>query len=164
MKYALLLLIITVLLVPSLWGQIGFDVILVGRAPRSVFEAEQLFPWYNFAYQSYVPESETVEKIKAIAAHTKFLVFVGTWCSDTKRELPRFLKVADSAGIAPEAIELVFLDRDKKAKDKSPEENKVVNIPTIILLSEGKELGRIVENTQKSMEKDLLQILTTQTP
>jgi thiol-disulfide isomerase/thioredoxin len=140
-------------------AQIGFEVILVGSAPRSVLQAEELFPWFGVAYRSYVPEPETLEKIKSSSPGKKFLVFVGTWCTDTKRELPRFLKVTDGAGIPKEDIQLIFVDRNKKAKDNSTEENKIVNIPTFILLVDGKEKGRIVEETKQSMEKDLLDLL-----
>jgi thiol-disulfide isomerase/thioredoxin len=161
MKRGLLLLLFYMILADHITAQAGFEVIVVGEAPRSVLDAEELFPWYKLTYQTYQPDIESIEKLKKTAPGHTFLIFAGTWCKDTKRELPRFFKVADAAAIPKEDIRLIFLDRNKKAKDNSAEENKITHIPTFILLLDGKEKGRIVEETKQSMEKDLLDLLVS---
>lgn len=161
MKRGLLLLLFFLVFTDLMAAQAGFEVILVGEAPRSVLDAEELFPWYKLSYQSYQPDSESIEKLKNAAPGHTFLIFAGTWCKDTKRELPRFFKAADAAAIPKENIRLIFLDRNKKAKDNSAEENKITLIPTFILLRDGNEKGRIVEETKQSIEKDLLDLLAS---
>src|SRR5512140_3208127 len=62
-------------------------------------------------------EQQFVPMVKAVEDSVSTIVFLGTWCPDSRREVPRFLKVADEAGIPPERIKLYALDRTKKSDD-----------------------------------------------
>jgi len=137
----------------------NYEIILVGNAPRNLLESDLFFPWYSAGYKTYSPDAATIDQLKKMVGRYKLLVFAGTWCGDTKRELPRFFKVIDSAGIPAEDIQLIFVDRNKKSKDNLPEEFKIQSIPTFVLLAEEKEVGRIVESTKESIEKDLAAFL-----
>ena len=88
-----------------------------------------------------------------------YFVFLGTWCGDSKREVPRFLKLADSASIAADRIHLYALDRTKTSKDGVSERFRVERLPTFVLMKNGRELGRIVETPKLSVEEDILNIL-----
>jgi thiol-disulfide isomerase/thioredoxin len=81
------------------------------------------------------------------------------WCGDSKRELPRFLKIADEAGFPPARITLYSLDRTKKSPDGMTARYGIEYVPTFIVLKDGAEVGRITESPKVSVEADLLTIL-----
>jgi thiol-disulfide isomerase/thioredoxin len=87
------------------------------------------------------------------------LVFFGGWCPDSKREVPRFLKIADAAKFPPRAIKFYALDRTKKSNDGLTDQFSIERVPTFIFLRGGGEIGRIVETPNVGMEQDMLAIL-----
>ena len=78
---------------------------------------------------------------------------------DTKRELPKFFKTISLAHIPESNIELYGVGRSKKSRDGLTEKYHVTNVPTFIVFSDGKELGRIVEHPEEGIEFDLVHIL-----
>ena len=104
-------------------------------------------------------EQQFVPMVKAVEDSVSTIVFLGTWCPDSRREVPRFLKVADEAGIPPERIKLYALDRTKKSDDGLTDQYQIERIPTFIFLKHGEEIGRITEMPEKSVEQDMLFIL-----
>lgn len=134
------------------------QLILNGRVKKTDLVAANGCLWYASAFDSYVPLSDFIERLKAEANEMKVLVVAGTWCSDTQRELPRFMKVASLAGIPDENIEIVMVDRKKEALNLNVRVLQVTNVPTFIIYRAGKEQGRIVEQAGKSIEQDLTEI------
>ena len=55
-------------------------------------------------------------------------------------------------------LELVGLTRGKKTPDNLQKGFNVKNTPTFIFYRDGKEIGRYIEHSRQSMEKDLLKI------
>src|SRR5512140_714893 len=104
-------------------------------------------------------EQPIVQMIKSVEDSVSTLVFLGTWCPDSRREVPRFLKVADEAGIPQERIRLYALDRTKKSDDGLTDKYHIERIPTFVFLKKGEEIGRITEAPEKSIEQDMLFIL-----
>lgn len=82
---------------------------------------------------------------------------IGTWCSDSRREIPRLYQAMDVAGArVPFAYQLTGVDRDKKSPGLTID---VAYVPTFIVTREGKEVGRIIESAPNGIEKDLLSLL-----
>jgi thiol-disulfide isomerase/thioredoxin len=100
-----------------------------------------------------------VEMLKSVSSGVETIVFLGTWCSDSRREVPRFFKLADEAGIPPASIRLYGLDRTKKSNDGLTDQYAIVLLPTFVFMKGGKELGRIVESPQATIEQDMVTIL-----
>lgn len=119
--------------------------------------------WYQANYQGYQPSEALVEKSRPLVKSMKVEVFLGTWCGDSKREVPRFMKLMDKLGVAEEQVELIAVSRADTLYKKSPsheQQGKLVHrVPTFIVYQEGQEVGRIVEFPVTSMEMDLAQIL-----
>lgn len=130
----------------------------LGVIQRSVLSEPQ-FKQFAVTYDTVQPGDEFVQMIRQVKNDTDVLVFFGTWCGDSKREVPRFLKVADQAGIGEERITLYGLDRTKKSPDGLTEQYGIERVPTFIFLKEGKEIGRITEYPKQSVEEDMLFIL-----
>lgn len=119
--------------------------------------------WFKENFKAYQPKATIIESLKKKEKGVKVLAFMGTWCGDSKREVPKFYKVAQQIGLGEDQIKLVNVYRDIDRYKMSPtEEEKGLNIhrvPTFIFYKEGKEIGRIVESPMTDMETDIAQIL-----
>ncbi len=126
---------------------------------------EQLFydyPEWKKEFENYQPQQKLIEQLKSLhPANTKVIIFLGTWCPDSKREVPRFFKIIKQAGLESKLqIEMWALDRQKKSGNDLPQKFQIQYVPTFVFLKEGQESGRIVETPQSLyLEEDVLQIL-----
>lgn len=84
---------------------------------------------------------------------------MGSWCSDSQREVPRFYRIMDDAGITNDKIELISVNREKKVPGMDINNLRIERVPTFIIYDGIKELGRIIETPAETLEKDLLRIL-----
>lgn len=137
---------------------------MVGKINRSGLQQEPYKVWFDEGYQKYTVDAATLQSVKDKLKSTEILVFMGTWCGDSKREVPHFYKILDNVGYSEKKLQVVAVDNHPDRYKKSPQgEEKGWNIeyvPTIIFLKDGKELGRIVETPQETLEKDLAAILS----
>jgi len=129
--------------------------IVAGKFTRSLLESDSSFSWYQRNYNAFTPDSASIAYLSTTAHNVHFIVVGGTWCSDTKNELPKFFKTVSLSHIPEANIELYGVDRSKKSKDGLTEKYGITKVPTFILFSDGKEIGRIVESTKNGMEFDL---------
>ncbi|MGA7161507.1 MAG: thioredoxin family protein [Bacteroidota bacterium] len=133
--------------------------ILIGRISPSLLDSDSSFQWYRQNYASFTPDSASIVFLSSAARNIHFIVFGGTWCGDTKRDLPKFFKTMSLAHIPEANIELYGVDRLKKSSDGLAEKYHLTNVPTFIVLTDGKEIGRIVEEPTVGIEFDLVQLL-----
>ena len=136
------------------------EVIEVGWLQRSVLDAPELHP-FKVRYDTVAVEQDLVGLIGNVNSGVDFLVFFGTWCGDSKRELPHFLKIADQCGIDSSRIRLYGLDRSKKSNDGLTDQYHIERVPTFIFLKNGGEVGRITERPNGTLEADILSILAS---
>ncbi len=131
---------------------------IVGPVERAYLN-DPAWPAFSAVYDSTRIEPQYIEMIRTTYEGEEFLVFFGAWCSDSKRDLPRFLKIADGAGFPPAKITLYSLDRTKKSSDGLTARYGIEFVPTFIVLKDGAEVGRITESPRVSVEADLLSML-----
>lgn len=119
--------------------------------------------WYAAGYETYQVDKSLVELFQKKLEKYTLKLFLGTWCGDSKREVPRIIKILEAAKFPLENLTLIALDRRPGTYKKSPSgEEKAWNIqkvPTLIFLKNGKEINRIVESPLDSLEEDMLAIL-----
>ncbi len=117
------------------------------------------YPDWQAGYENYVPDPEIVRKLQGMD-YDEIIVFLGTWCPDSQREIPRFFRVLDQSGKYDlEKIEIWAVDRTKKLADNLTDMYDIFYVPTIIFFKQDQELGRIIEQPEISMEDDMEQIL-----
>ena len=88
------------------------------------------------------------------------MVYFGTWCDDSKNNVPLFLKIIDSLNEPEFKVDFFAVDKKSAAGQKYYEENLLVEkVPTFIFYSGDAEIGRIIENPQESMLQDMVRIL-----
>ncbi len=134
--------------------------VLVGETTRAAIEAA---PEWGASEAESQPDPEASKALAAVPPGAEVTVFLGTWCGDSRREVPRFWKAIDLAGAdVPFAIHYIGVDRQKKEPSAPVTNNDIRYVPTFIVYREGREVGRIVEESPHGIEKDLLALLTGQ--
>ncbi|APF19350.1 thioredoxin family protein [Caldithrix abyssi DSM 13497] len=126
---------------------------------------EQLFydyPDWKTEYASYVPQNEIIAKLKQIEPRGRVLIFLGTWCPDSEREVPRFFKILDAAGLSSKLpVEMWAVDRKKSLPNELPQKYHIEYVPTFIFEINNREIGRIIESPEALyLEEDVLNILS----
>jgi hypothetical protein len=133
--------------------------LLYGEISRDDLFTE--FPSWKDKYDAYEPDSNVVNLISAIRKDISVEVFLGTWCGDSRREVPRFLKIADQTKfVDPTEIQMWAVDKNKNLDSDITVKKNIEYVATFIFISKGEEKGRIVERPKsESLEKDILAIV-----
>jgi hypothetical protein len=118
-------------------------------------------PMYDRQYLKYSPSAAIIEGIKSMPNGTKVTIIMGTWCIDSKLQVPHFYKILDKAGISEGETTLICVDEHKKVADGSIDNLNIERVPTFIVYRNEAELGRIVESPKDTLEEDLLDILSS---
>lgn len=133
--------------------------ILTGIITRSLLENDAMFGWMASGYRNYVPAPKLVEKGR-LQKDAHLLIFGGTWCEDTQFILPRFFRLADSCGISEKQLSVFAVNRDKQAAGGLSQAFNITNVPTIIVMHNGIEIGRVVEYGKTgNWDKELCELL-----
>ncbi len=141
----------------------GGDKILKGVITRDLIANDTSFKWYGQNLAGYKPNEATMNALKQKSTELQLIVFGGTWCSDTKYILPKLFAITDAAAFSQDRITLIGVDRNKKTISHLSEALGVINVPTIIVMKEGKELGRVVEYGKTGVwDKELGDIIKSQ--
>ena len=118
--------------------------------------------WYVANQNSYSPNANAITGLKKYADSIQLLVFIGTWCEDSQFIIPKFFMLTDAAGFPANRITLIGVDRSKKTLSHLTEALGIINVPTIMVMKNGKEMGRVVEYGKSgSFDKDLGEILNS---
>jgi thiol-disulfide isomerase/thioredoxin len=133
--------------------------VLVGTVTRE--QIESTHPDWVQAEVSASPDSEAARALAAIEPGAEVTVFLGTWCGDSEREVPRLWRALDEAGgTVPFQIHYVGVDRQKKEPAAPIANFEIELVPTFIVFRQGREVGRIVETAPHGVERDLLALLS----
>lgn len=119
-------------------------------------------PGYEEARTDYRADGDAVEMLKSyVKPDDRVEVIMGTWCSDSLREVPKFLRIVDDLktqfGVELPAT-FVAVDRSKQKPAELIANKDVQKVATFIYYRGDRELGRIVERPQGLFEDDLLAI------
>ncbi len=135
--------------------------ILNGIITKYALQNDSTYKWYANSQTIYNPSPEVVNALVSAKGKFQFVVFGGTWCEDTQFILPKFFKLQEQAGFPDAAISVFAVDRNKKTVGGITDAFKVLNVPTIIVMKDGKELGRVVEYGKTGQwDKELSELLT----
>ena len=86
-------------------------------------------------------------------------ILFGTWCHDSQREVPRMLRILKEFQVPQNQIILIGLDFKKNEPMNRGKGFNITNTPTFVIVKNDKELGRIIERPDISLESDLMKIL-----
>ena len=121
---------------------------LLGKINRQGLTANSFNAWFSVNYNNYIPNEALLKTIKDSINDYNIKVFLGTWCGDSKREVPRFFKVLDVIDFPESQLEVIAVDNIPEAYKQSPNgEEKGLNIhrvPTFIFYKQGKDRKSVV--------------------
>lgn len=132
---------------------------LLGNCNIDAFQDSSFAWWYNSEYENYEPDEEVINNIGERLNSYRIEIVLGTWCSDSKREVPRFMKILDMLSYDLNNLTLITVDRDKNSPDGNIDSKNIELVPTFILINDQGEKGRIIETPVETLEMDLLDIL-----
>ena len=133
---------------------------LIGECNREAFKDTSFNWWWKSEYNFYDIDSASLKEIKKDLKDVNIKIVMGTWCSDSRREVPRFFKILDAVNYPSEKVKIICVDEDKKTSGSELKGLKIELVPTFIFYKDGNELGRIVESPSDTLEKDIIKILT----
>ncbi len=127
--------------------------------PLSKEEILENFPDWQVEVASYVPDQEVIEKLQSIPSEIKIEIFLGTWCTDTKRNVSAYFKIMDMVDNPLIMTSYIGIPREDDSRKPFIEGKNIIKVPTFIIIIDNQEKGRIIENPTKSVEEDVLDII-----
>jgi len=141
----------------------GGDPMLLGHCDIALLKQGTFQQWFVPGFTSYQPDSSITRSLKPLLKNKAIEIFLGTWCGDSRREVPRMLKMLELCGYDIQKVKLIFVSNAADAYKQSPQHEEsgknIKRVPTMILYDNQIETGRIIEFPVETLEKDLLRIL-----
>tara|TARA_R110002049_G_scaffold69396_3_gene179782 strand:- start:8028 stop:8501 length:474 start_codon:yes stop_codon:yes gene_type:complete len=153
MKISFLVIFVLFFIDTSLLAQKEY---LSGAVTESQIREVKIFALYTKRYEA---DAEIIEKLNSVQDSILIAVFMGTWCHDSKREIPAFLKVMEIIENPLITAQYTALDYKNRGPKDIIEKNNIKRTPTFIIYKNGKEIGRIIEEVEESVEADLFKII-----
>ncbi len=133
---------------------------LLGYFSQRQLTSEPHSLWYMKGYDSYRPDKEAISQLQEVSKDGLTIkIVMGTWCPDSRREVPRFMKILDIWHFSPENITFIGVDNAKLSPVGEYEKLSIERVPTFILYRKNIEAGRIIEVPVTSLEQDMVNIL-----
>ncbi len=140
------------------------DTLLLGHCSVSMLQQAPYNKHFNLPDTGYKADAATISELQPLLKGKTIEVFLGSWCGDSQKEVPRLLEVLSKAAFDTASLHLVFVHYKDSVYKQSPQHEElnknIFRVPAIIVYDErGREMNRIIETPVVSMEKDLLAIL-----
>lgn len=137
---------------------------LLGTINKEGLKKTPFNEWFTKNHDDYAVNEKITKKLKDSLNIYTIKVFLGTWCGDSKKEVPAFYNILEAANFPENQLEVIALDKKKEAYKQGPNgEEKdmyIHRVPTFIFYKNGEEVNRIVEHPQETLERDMLKIVT----
>lgn len=135
---------------------------VVGACTFSELAEQSGMDWLAKGESRYQPDSATTSKLGKALRDYDLIVFLGTWCEDSQDLIPKLQKTLTAVHFPLSRLQMYGVNRAKESKHYDHKAYKIELVPTIIVVKNHAEIGRIVERTTKSIEADLLAIVAPQ--
>ena len=136
----------------STWVLGYFTLDRIKREPHS--------EWFTKEYNDYRFNSESVDVLMGMPKDDLTIkVVLGTWCPDSHKQTPRFMKIIDAWEFPVSEMTFIGVDDAKVCPIAEYEGLNIQRVPTFIFYRNNIEAGRIIENPVTSLEQDMVNIL-----
>lgn len=136
----------------------GNEIILNGIVNIIDLNNAKQFPWFYSGLNKYKANTEAINKLKIISNDIGILIIAATWCSDTQEQLPKFVAIINQLGIKQNQIQIIMVDRNKHCNTFNTKSIQLSYVPTFIFYKNKKEIGRIIEAPNLTLEEDMVSI------
>lgn len=138
---------------------------LLGLVNKEGFTKATYNEWFSKNYEDYELDLNTIELLKSKLKDYQITMFMGTWCGDSRKEVPRFYKILEACNFPEDQLTVIALSRMSYMYKQSPNHYEaglnIHRVPTFIFYKNKTEINRIVEHPVETLEKDILNIVTT---
>jgi thiol-disulfide isomerase/thioredoxin len=135
------------------------EIMLKGLSDRMGFQLPTYKHWFDSTYEAHPLDVAILDQIKPLVSDMSFDVYLGTWCSDSRREVPAFYRIMDHLAIAEDQVHQVCVDRSKEVPKDLMTIDSLEFVPTIVVYKNEKEVGRIIEFPNNTLEKDIVDMV-----
>ncbi|RAI84937.1 tetratricopeptide repeat protein [Algoriphagus yeomjeoni] len=135
---------------------------LAGEFDLNILRTDTIFQgWYAESEKLFQLSGKNTDWKKSLE-NTEVEIFIGTWCGDSKRWVPQFVKLWNELGLDEDQLKFTALyDGEEQYKQGPSGEEKgmlIHRVPTFIFKENDQEYSRIVEFPVNDLETDLAQI------
>ena len=135
---------------------------LAGEFDLSILKTDTTYQkWYEQSEKLFQLSDKNTDWKKNLE-NTEVEIYLGTWCGDSKRWVPQFVKLWKELGLDEEKLQFTALyDGEEKYKQgpNGEEKRKLIHrVPTFIFKKDDIEYARIVEYPVNDLETDLAQL------
>jgi thiol-disulfide isomerase/thioredoxin len=117
--------------------------------------------WYITGFDDYPLNTNAINKLLDINKDDITIkVVMGIWCPDSRREVPRFMRVLDTWKFPLAKVTFIGVDDAKQSPVGEYAGLDIKRVPTFIIYKNNNEVGRIIENPVTSLEQDMVDILS----
>jgi hypothetical protein len=117
--------------------------------------------WYLKGYDAYQFNTGSINTLLDIdKSGITIKIVMGTWCPDSRREVPRFMRILDLWQFPVSQLTFIGVDNAKLSPVGEYDKLDIQRVPTFIVYKNNIEAGRIIENPVTSLEQDMVNILT----
>jgi hypothetical protein len=140
-----------------------FSLLLSGGGKMEKIDRDKILQTgkeWQYMYDKYEPDETFIETLEAkLGKNLKIDVYLALWCPDSRNNVPKFIKILDRLETKVPVNYYTVPRKPGKDVKYFIEDLKVERVPTFIFYRDGKEIGRIIENPQKSLVEDFLEII-----
>ena len=141
----------------------GGDQQLLGQLTQASLSSPPFNEWFDAGADQYNPDGDFITRTRNLQDF-EIEVFMGTWCGDSRREVPRLIKTLRALNFPEQQLSIVGVNRTTDQYKQSPNGEQagknIHRVPTIIFYRNGKEVNRIVETPVTSIEEDIHTIVS----
>lgn len=133
-----------------------------GLLQKSDLSQEASFAWMRNNISWYKPNADAVKHLTRLKGKIHLIAFIGTWCEDSQIVLPQLFKLMEAASFPETSLSIIGVERNKKTLSQLSEALNIDKVPTILVMQQGKEVGRIIEYGKYGVyDQELAEILAT---
>lgn len=122
-------------------------------------EFKQQCKWQTMVDTLYKPDTEALQKLSAMNDSFSVRLYLGSWCSDSRKQVSRFFFIENKLPVSH--VEIIAVDTSKKDVKGMTQADNIKKVPTFIIYKSNKEVGRIVEKPKgRKVERHLLKIVS----
>ena len=137
----------------------GSSDLLIGEINLRDLQQPAFASWFEKNYKDYHPAPNVMEKLRPLMDDVTVMLFMGTWCHDSQREVPRLIKLLQLVEFNASNLRIIGLSTNKTSSSEIEQVFNIKRTPTIVFLHDGTDIGRVVERPQTTLEQDMLAII-----
>ena len=120
---------------------------------------EPSFTWMKQGFEQYQPNPQYNSLLSEQLPRYNLIVFLGTWCDDSHYWIPKLVKLLTTINYPMQQLTLYGVSRSKTTNNGAEAPYHITFVPTIIVMKDNKEAGRITESAIHGLEADLQEII-----